>query len=107
MGLKLAIGSSSKNTPYILERLGLGSFFDAVADGNCVTHSKPHPEVFLKAAEFLGLEPRDCLVIEDAHSGVDAGIAGGFEVAGISTASDYPKTTYPLTRFSDILKYVQ
>ena len=68
MGLKLAIGSSSKNTPYILERLGLGNFFDAVADGNCVTHSKPHPEVFLKAAEFLKLEPRDCLVVEDAYS---------------------------------------
>ena len=106
-GLKLAIGSSSKNTPFILEKLGLGNFFDAVADGNCVTHSKPHPEVFLKAAELLGLEPCECLVVEDAHSGVDAGVAGGFEVAGISTAMDYPKTNYPLTEFSDILKYVQ
>ena len=57
--LKLAIGSSSKNTPYILERIGLGGFFDAVADGNCITHSKPHPEVFLKAAEMIGEAPSD------------------------------------------------
>lgn len=105
-GLKLAVGSSSRNTPFILERLGLGNFFDAVADGNCVTHSKPHPEVFLKAAEYLQLLPCDCLVVEDAHSGVDAGVAGGFKVAGIGTAKDYEKTNYPLTRFSDILKYV-
>lgn len=55
-GLKLAIGSSSKNTPFILERMGLDGFFDAVADGNCITHSKPNPEVFLKAAEMLGLK---------------------------------------------------
>ena len=62
-GLKLAIGSSSKNTPFILERIGLSGFFDAVADGNCITHSKPHPEVFLKAAGLLGLAPADCLVV--------------------------------------------
>lgn len=73
---KLAIGSASKNTPFILERLGLGSYFDAVADGNCVTHSKPDPEVFLKAAEMLGLSPAVCLVVEDAHAGVEAAVAG-------------------------------
>ena len=61
-GLKLAIGSSSKNTPFILERMGLDGFFDAVADGNCITHSKPNPEVFLKAAEMLGLKPEQCVV---------------------------------------------
>ena len=56
-GLKLAIGSSSKNTPFILERVGLKGYFDAVADGNCITHSKPDPEVFLRAAEMIGLPP--------------------------------------------------
>ena len=55
--IKLAIGSSSKNTPFILKRIGLESFFDAVADGNCITHSKPHPEVFLKAAGMISLSP--------------------------------------------------
>ena len=102
-GLKLAIGSSSKNTPLILERLGLDKFFDAVADGNCITHSKPHPEVFLKAAEFLNLKPCDCLVVEDAVAGVEAAIAGGFEVAGLGEASAYAKTTYSLREFSDLL----
>ena len=80
-GLKLAIGSSSKNTPFILERIGLGNFFDAVSDGNNITHSKPHPEVFLKAAAMLGLAPADCLVVEDAHAGVEAAVAGVFDCA--------------------------
>lgn len=105
-GLKLAIGSSSKNTPFILERLGLGNFFDAVADGNCVTHSKPDPEVFLKAAEYLNIQPCDCLVVEDAVAGVNAGIAGGFKVAGLGEASKYSKTTYPVNKFSDLLKVI-
>ena len=73
MGLRLAIGSSSKNTPFILGQLGLGSYFDAVSDGNNITRSKPDPEVFLKAAEMLGLEPSVCLVVEDAVSGAQAG----------------------------------
>ena len=106
-GLKLAIGSSSKNTPFILRRLGLGSFFDAVADGNCVTHSKPHPEVFLKAAEYLKMQPCDCLVVEDAVAGVQAGVAGGFEVAGIGEVGKYEKTTYPISKFSDLLKVIK
>lgn len=105
-GLKLAIGSSSKNTPFILERLGLGAFFDAVADGNCVTHSKPDPEVFLKAAALLGISPADCLVVEDAAAGVEAGKSGGFKVAGIGEASAYEKTDYRLNKFSDLLKYL-
>ena len=61
-GLKLAIGSSSKNTPFILHQIGLEGYFDAVSDGNNITRSKPDPEVFLKAAEFVGMAPADCLV---------------------------------------------
>ena len=81
--LKLAIGSSSKNTPFILEQIGLRNFFDAIADGNCITHSKPSPEVFLKAAEMISLPPQNCLVVEDARAGVEAAIAGGFDCAAI------------------------
>ena len=103
-GCKLAIGSASKNTPFILERLGLGSYFDAVADGNCVTHSKPDPEVFLKAAEMLGLSPASCLVVEDAHAGVEAAVAGGFECAAIGDAKDDPRATHHLSTFSDLLQ---
>ena len=87
-GLKLAIGSSSRNTPFILDRIGLGRYFDAVADGNCITRSKPDPEVFLKAASFLGLDPGVCLVVEDAHAGVQAARAGGFDCAAMGDARD-------------------
>ena len=102
--VKLAIGSSSKNTPFILERIGLSDFFDAVADGNCITHSKPHPEVFLKAAEMIGLAPHDCLVVEDAHAGVQAAVAGGFDCAAIGDAMNDPKAAYHLRHLSDLLK---
>ncbi len=86
-GLKLAIGSSSKNTPYILERLGLDGYFDAVSDGNNIIRSKPDPEVFLRAAEYLGEKPADCLVVEDAVSGAEAGHRGGFRVACVGDAA--------------------
>lgn len=104
--IRLAIGSSSKNTPYILDRIGLGHFFDAVADGNCITHSKPHPEVFLKAAEMLGLSPSDCLVVEDAHAGVEAAVAGGFACAAMGDAKEDTNASCHLNRFSDLLQCV-
>ena len=102
--LKLAIGSSSKNTPFILEQIGLRNFFDAIADGNCITHSKPSPEVFLKAAEIISLPPKNCLVVEDARAGVKAAIAGGFDCAAIGDARDDEQARWHLSRFSDILK---
>ena len=87
MGLKLAIGSSSKNTPFILGQIGLAGYFDAVSDGNNITRSKPDPEVFLKAAEMLGIAPENCLVVEDAVSGAEAGHAGGMKVACLGDAA--------------------
>ena len=106
-GLKLAIGSSSKNTPFILERIGLGDFFDAVSDGNNITHSKPHPEVFLKAAAMLELDPADCLVVEDAHAGVEAAVAGGFDCAAMGDARDDERAALHLGRFSDLLQILE
>lgn len=102
-GVRLAVGSSSKNAPTILERIGLYDAFDAISDGNNITKSKPDPEVFLKAAEFLGLAPDDCLVVEDAKAGIDAGKAGGFATAGIGEAASYEKSDYRLTKLSDLL----
>ena len=87
MGLKLAIGSSSKNTPFILGQIGLKDYFDAVSDGNNITRSKPDPEVFVKAAEMLGIAPEHCLVVEDAVSGAEAGHAGGMKVACLGDAA--------------------
>lgn len=101
-GLKLTIGSSSKNTPFILGQLGLGNHFDAVSDGNNITRSKPDPEVFLKAAEMLGLAPSDCLVVEDAVSGAQAGHAGGFEVACVGDASQAGAGNYNLSAFGEL-----
>ena len=65
-GIKIAIGSSSKNTKFILKQVGLDDVFDAVSDGTNITKSKPDPEVFLKAAEYIALAAEDCLVVEDA-----------------------------------------
>lgn len=102
-GMKLAIGSSSKNAKLILSRIGLEGFFDAISDGNNITHSKPDPEVFLKAAQMLGLEPGDCLVVEDAKAGIQAAHDGGFESAALGDAVDSPLATYKLDQFSDLL----
>lgn len=98
-GIKIAIGSSSKNTPAILKNIGLDTYFDAVADGNDISKSKPDPEVFLKAAEKLGVQPADCLVVEDADAGIEAAIAGGMDVIGVGAASQNAKATY---RFVDL-----
>lgn len=102
-GLKLAIGSSSKNAKFILERIGLKDYFDAISDGTNISKSKPDPEVFLKAAEYLGLEPQECLVVEDAKAGIDAAVAGAFESAGLGEAASYDKATYPMDSFSALL----
>ena len=101
-GVRVAIGASSKNTPFILDRIGLGDFFEAVADGNCITHSKPHPEVFLKAAAMLGLDPADCLVVEDAHAGVEAAVAGGFDCAAIGDARDDERARFHRESFGEL-----
>lgn len=102
-GVLLAIGSSSKNTKFILRQIGLENFFDAVADGNDITHSKPDPEVFLLAAQKIGQAPTECLVVEDAKAGIDAAVAGGFDSAAIGDAATYGKATYHLQKISDIL----
>lgn len=86
-GYLLAIGSSSKNTPLILRQIGLEGFFDAVADGNQITHSKPDPEVFLLAAQLLGVKPEECLVVEDAVAGAQAAHAGNMLAACVGDAS--------------------
>lgn len=107
LGLLLAIGSSSKNTPFILQQIGLEGYFDAVSDGNNITRSKPDPEVFIKAAQMLCLPPEDCLVVEDAVSGAEAGHAGGFQVACLGDAAAARAGEYNLASFSKLLQVVQ
>ena len=103
-GFLLAVGSSSKNTPTILDKIGYGGYFDAVSDGNNITKSKPDPEVFVKAAEMLKLPAEECFVVEDAKAGIDAAKAGGFVSVGIGDAAHYDKTDYKISTISDILK---
>jgi len=82
-GIKTAIGSASKNTPLILERLGIASLFDVVVDGNKVSKAKPDPEVFLRAAKELNIPPTECVVFEDAEAGIEAAHRAGMGVVGI------------------------
>ncbi len=105
-GVKLAIGSSSKNAPLILSRIGLGDFFDAVSDGNNITHSKPHPEVFQKAAQMLGMDPADCLVVEDAVSGAEAGHAAGMKVVCVGDAAEHGAGDWNLEAFGQLQNVV-
>lgn len=86
-GIKLAIASSSRNSPAILTQLGMSDYFDATADGNDIARSKPDPEVFLLAAKRLGVNPENAVVVEDAESGVAAAIAGGFHCLAVGAAA--------------------
>jgi beta-phosphoglucomutase len=91
-GIKIAIGSSSKNAKYILEKIGLLNLFDAVVDGTDIKRSKPDSEVFLLAAERLGVKVGECVVVEDAEAGIDAALAAGMKAVGVGSALSYPGT---------------
>ena len=82
-GLKIAIGSASKNARTVIEKLGIGNLVGAIADGDSVERPKPAPDVFLCAAKQLGLEPSHCVVVEDATVGIEAAIASGMRSIGI------------------------
>ena len=105
-GYKLAIGSSSKNAKLILKKLGLENFFDVIVDGNDIKYSKPDKEVFEKAGIKLGLEASDCLVVEDAASGVEAAKNAKMAVAGIGAAAELENLDYVLTSFDNLLEYL-
>lgn len=102
MGAKVAIGSSSKNTIAILTQIDLLETFDKIADGNDIKNSKPAPDVFLKAAEKLGIEPTKCVVVEDADAGVEAALAANMDVIAVGYASANPKATYSAKGLFDI-----
>jgi beta-phosphoglucomutase len=82
-GIKIVLGSASKNSRLILERIGLLHLFDAIVDGNSTTKSKPDPEVFILGAQAVGLEPKECIVFEDAEKGIEAALNGGFYTVGV------------------------
>ena len=100
--LKTAIGSASKNTPTILERTDLTALFNAVVDGNVTAVAKPDPEVFLKAAEAVGVPPSACVVFEDSASGVEAARRAGMYVVGIGSPQALKDADLVISGFSGI-----
>lgn len=103
-GYRLALASASKNAPLILERTGLGEYMDAVADGNCVTRSKPDPEVFLAAAEKLGVPPVECAAVDDALAGIEAARAAGMLSVGYGGSAEAGAGDVNLGRFAQLLE---
>jgi beta-phosphoglucomutase len=111
-GIKIALGSASKNAVPILERIGMLSYFDAIIDGTKVAHSKPNPEVFLKGAAALGLQATECLVFEDAMAGIEAAKRGGMMAVGIGqadvlTEADWVTSTFEGLTVKKLLKLIQ
>jgi len=102
MGIRTAIGSSSKNAPAILRQTGIARLFEAVADGNQIKHSKPDPEVFLLAASLLQLPAADCLVVEDADAGVVAGARAGMPVLAVGAVAGHPLADLSAPTLADI-----
>ena len=103
-GIPLAVASSSRNAAYILEKTGLKQYFAVVIDGHQISRSKPDPEVFRKTADALGISCKDCLVVEDAVSGVKAALALGAKVAAVGPAANTPGVTYSLKETGDLME---
>jgi len=101
-GISIAIGSSSKNTPTILSAVGLRDTFPTIVDGNQVKNSKPDPEVFLKGAAQMGQKPEECVVFEDAISGVEAAINGNFKCIGVGDSTVLGKAHKVVPNLKDI-----
>lgn len=96
-GYKVALASSSKNAKTVIQLLQIQNEFDAVVDGTMITHSKPHPEIFLLAAKKLDIDPADCLVFEDAEAGVEAALAAGMKCVGIGSKDQLGKANLVLS----------
>jgi kojibiose phosphorylase len=101
-GLKVAIGSASKNATKVLDHLGVADRFDAVSDGYSVKAHKPEPDLFLHAAAQLGVSPSEAVVVEDAAAGVEAALAGGFHTIGIGPADRVGEAELVLDGFADV-----
>ncbi len=101
-GIRIGLGSASKNARRILDHIGLTHFFDTIIDGNQTTRGKPDPQVFLLGAQALGVDPNHCVVFEDAPKGVEAALAGGFYAIGIGSADHLGHAHLVIPGFEDI-----
>lgn len=105
-GIKIAIGSSSKNAKAILKQIKLYDIFDEVADGNDIKHSKPAPDVFLVAAKKLGVSPKHCVVVEDAVVGIEAAKAANMTAVAVFDAKKSNLADYKFDDIRDILTLI-
>jgi beta-phosphoglucomutase len=100
--LAVASNAEPENIRLMLEDTGLKPWFRVVVDGSQVANPKPHPEIYLRVADILGVPPADCIVFEDSLTGVQAGVAAGMRVVGILTTHDsLPGTTVSVDNFRD------
>ncbi|MDN3641195.1 beta-phosphoglucomutase [Lutimonas halocynthiae] len=100
--IPFSLGSASKNARLILETLDLLNLFDAIVDGNDVSTAKPDPEVFLIAAQKLGVEPDNCIVIEDAQAGVEAANKANMLSVGIGDKEILKEADYVLNSTAEL-----
>jgi beta-phosphoglucomutase len=98
----LALTSASKNAKTVLDCLEIEPFFKVIVDGEMIKKSKPHPECYLLTAEKLNLNPADCLVFEDTKPGIEAALAGGFQVVGISKNRSLTRAHWQINGFEDV-----
>jgi beta-phosphoglucomutase len=98
---KVALASSSKNAEMVLRLLQISNLFDVMVDGTMITHSKPDPEIFLLAAKKLNIDPKDCVVFEDAEAGVEAALAAGMKCVGVGSAEQLGKANFIVTKTAD------
>jgi beta-phosphoglucomutase len=90
-GIKISLGSSSKNAKTVLQLLNIENLFDAIADGTMITKSKPDPEIFFIAVNLLSAKPEHCVVFEDAEAGVEAALAAGMYCVGVGSPASLGK----------------
>lgn len=100
-GLKVGLASSSKNARMVLRNLQIEDQFDGYVDGTMITHSKPHPEIFLQAAKQMNVPPESCVVFEDAEAGVEAALAAGMKCVGVGDAAQVGKAHRIVKRTAD------
>jgi len=100
--ISIALGSASKNAKPILEKVNLLSYFDVIVDGNNVTKAKPDPEVFLIAAQQLGVPAENCIVFEDAVAGIQAANAAKMISIGIGDARVLSEAKFNFSDFTQI-----
>ncbi len=101
-GIKISLGSVSKNAMTILTNVGILEYFDAVIDGTKITHAKPDPEVFLKGAEELGVDPKYCVVFEDAKAGIEAAINAGMYSIGVGSPEILDRADLVISSFEEM-----